>query len=33
MGSYDFARMAVGGCIAAVDAVLDTSVDNVYDPD
>ena len=29
-GSYDFARMAVGGCIAAVDAVLDTTVDNIY---
>jgi acetoin utilization deacetylase AcuC-like enzyme len=29
-GSYDIALMSAGGCIAAVDAVLDGTVDNVY---
>jgi len=29
-GSYEIARLAVGGCIAAVDAVLDGRVDNAY---
>ncbi|MDQ1597941.1 MAG: hypothetical protein QOI70_1365 [Microbacteriaceae bacterium] len=30
LGSYEIALMAAGGCIAAVDAVLDGVVDNVY---
>jgi acetoin utilization deacetylase AcuC-like enzyme len=29
-GSYEIALLAVGGCITAVDAVLDGRVDNVY---
>ena len=29
-GSYEIALLAVGGCITAVDAVLDGTVDNVY---
>jgi acetoin utilization deacetylase AcuC-like enzyme len=29
-GSYEIALLAVGGCITAVDAVLDGKVDNVY---
>ncbi|TMF33623.1 MAG: class II histone deacetylase [Chloroflexi bacterium] len=29
-GSYDIALLAVGGCITAVDAVLDGKVDNAY---
>jgi len=29
-GSYEIALLAVGGCITAVDAVLDGEVDNVY---
>jgi acetoin utilization deacetylase AcuC-like enzyme len=31
-GSYEIARLAVGGCIAAVDAVIDGRVDNAYAP-
>ncbi len=30
LGSYEIALMSAGGCIAAVDAVLDGVVDNVY---
>ena len=30
LGSYEIALLAAGGCIAAVDAVLDGVVDNVY---
>ena len=30
LGTYDIARLAVGGCIVAVDAVLDGTVDNAY---
>ena len=30
LGSYEIALLAAGGCIAAVDAVLDGDVDNVY---
>jgi acetoin utilization deacetylase AcuC-like enzyme len=29
-GSYDIARLAVGGCFAAVDAVVDEQVTNAY---
>jgi acetoin utilization deacetylase AcuC-like enzyme len=29
-GSYDIARLAVGGCIAAADAVLNGTVNNAY---
>ncbi len=29
-GSYEIAALAAGGCIAAVDAVLDGTVDNIY---
>ena len=29
-GSYEIALLAAGGCITAVDAVLDGKVDNVY---
>jgi acetoin utilization deacetylase AcuC-like enzyme len=30
LGSYEIAMLSAGGCIAAVDAVLDGVVDNVY---
>lgn len=29
-GGYEIARLSAGGCIAAIDAVLDGSVDNAY---
>jgi acetoin utilization deacetylase AcuC-like enzyme len=29
-GTYEIAGLAVGGCLAAVDAVLDATVDNAY---